>query len=95
MIYLKIFQNNNLFQVVIFSYLLIHGSYDNTSDIVRRMFLIQLMSADDNPLSEMHLSPCQQMVLRGICEKREANIKKRHLEFVDQEKKSKIVKTRK
>ncbi|RXG71934.1 putative phytanoyl-CoA dioxygenase [Armadillidium vulgare] len=42
-----------IFKVVIFSYLLIHGSYDNTSDRVRRMFLIQLMSAEDEPSKEL------------------------------------------
>lgn len=73
-------------QVVIFSYLLIHGSYDNTSDRIRRMFLIQLMSADDIPMAKVHLSDCQKMVLRGHCFSREADIKCRHREFVDEEK---------
>lgn len=65
------------FQVVIFSYLLIHGSYNNTSDRVRRMFLIQLMAADDTPKAAMHKSACQQMVLRGQCLWRPADITKR------------------
>ncbi|XP_047470682.1 phytanoyl-CoA dioxygenase, peroxisomal-like isoform X1 [Penaeus chinensis] len=64
-------------QVVIFSYLLIHGSYDNTSDRVRRMFLIQLMGADDTPMADMHRSACQKMVLRGKCLWRLADVTKR------------------
>lgn len=51
--------------VVIFSYLLVHGSYLNTSERVRRMFLIQLNSADDDPLTMMHKSPGSGMLLRG------------------------------
>ncbi|XP_045025784.1 probable alpha-ketoglutarate-dependent hypophosphite dioxygenase [Daphnia magna] len=51
-------------QVVIFSYLLVHGSYPNTSDSVRRMLLFQMMSAHDEKLRETHRSPCQGMVLR-------------------------------
>lgn len=66
-----------VFQVVIFSYLLIHGSYDNTSDRVRRMFLIQLMAADDTPMADMHKSACQKMVLRGKCLWRLADVTKR------------------
>ncbi|XP_066996934.2 phytanoyl-CoA dioxygenase, peroxisomal [Anabrus simplex] len=63
--------------VVIFSYLLIHGSYLNTSDRVRRMFLIQLMAADDEPLNDEHKSPAQGMVLRGRNYKRDANMETR------------------
>lgn len=74
---------------MIFSYLLIHGSYDNTSDRMRRMFLIQLMSADDVPLSKVHISDCQQMVLRGRCFSKEADIKRRHREFVKEEEEAK------
>ncbi|XP_071552862.1 probable alpha-ketoglutarate-dependent hypophosphite dioxygenase [Panulirus ornatus] len=52
-------------QVVIFSYLLIHGSYVNTSSSARRMFLMQLTAADDQPASDEEPRPCQTMVLRG------------------------------
>nr|CAD7195951.1 unnamed protein product [Timema douglasi] len=51
--------------VLIFSYLLIHGSYLNATDRVRRMFLIQLMSAEDEPLPNTNSYPGQGMVLRG------------------------------
>ncbi|KAL7645165.1 UNVERIFIED_CONTAM: hypothetical protein RMT77_003543 [Armadillidium vulgare] len=64
-------------QVVIFSYLLIHGSYDNISDRVRRMFLIQLMSAEDEPIKDIHNSPCQGLVLRGENVQKDANFDKR------------------
>ncbi|KZS15693.1 Alpha-ketoglutarate-dependent hypophosphite dioxygenase [Daphnia magna] len=63
-------------QVVIFSYLLVHGSYPNTSDSVRRMLLFQMMSAHDEKLKETHRSPCQGMVLSGRNPHAEANIKK-------------------
>ncbi|KAK8406528.1 hypothetical protein O3P69_007277 [Scylla paramamosain] len=73
-------------QIVVFSYLLIHGSYYNTSsDRVRRMHLIQLMSGEDVPLAMMHLSDCQGMVLRGRCFTREADIKKRHRKFMEEQ----------
>ncbi|KAK7080252.1 hypothetical protein SK128_003718 [Halocaridina rubra] len=75
-------------QVVIFSYLLIHGSYDNTSDRIRRMFLIQLMSAEDVPLAQLHESDCQKMVLRGNCYSKDADITRRHKKNVDAEKKA-------
>ncbi|CAG2054196.1 unnamed protein product [Timema podura] len=62
-------------EVVIFSYLLIHGSYANSSkDRVRRMFLIQLMSADDEPIEDTHKSPGQGTVLRGRNKNRLANM---------------------
>ena len=50
------------------------------------MFLIQLMAADDIPMKDLHQSPCQGMVLRGANRDMEANIKKRHQAFVEQEK---------
>ncbi|XP_046643773.1 phytanoyl-CoA dioxygenase, peroxisomal-like isoform X1 [Daphnia pulicaria] len=65
-------------QVVIFSYLLVHGSFPNTSDRVRRMLLFQMMSAHDEKLRETHRSPCQGMVLSGRNPHAEASIKKRH-----------------
>lgn len=64
-------------EVVIFSYLLIHGSYLNRTTIPRRMFLIQLMSAEDEPVTLVHQSPGQGMVLRGRNMKREALMAKR------------------
>ncbi|XP_063240666.1 LOW QUALITY PROTEIN: phytanoyl-CoA dioxygenase, peroxisomal-like [Bacillus rossius redtenbacheri] len=51
--------------VLIFSYLLVHGSYINSSEKERRMLLIQLMSADDEPLSQTNSTPAQGLVLRG------------------------------
>ncbi|KAG7177726.1 Phytanoyl-CoA dioxygenase, peroxisomal-like 1 [Homarus americanus] len=78
-------------QIVIFSYLLVHGSYDNNSDRIRRMFLIQLMSAEDVPLTKVHVSECQEMVLRGRCLSRDADIKRRHKEFVEEETVAKVV----
>ncbi|MCL4151356.1 UNVERIFIED_CONTAM: hypothetical protein GTU68_000371 [Idotea baltica] len=65
-------------QVTIFSYLLIHGSYENTSSVSRRMHLLQLMAAEDEPLIQAHKSPCQGLVLRGNNVKKEANILSRH-----------------
>ncbi|KAJ6641018.1 Phytanoyl-CoA dioxygenase, peroxisomal [Pseudolycoriella hygida] len=65
-------------QVVIFSYLLVHGSYQNTSDRMRRMLLFQMMSAEDEPLEKIHMSPCHGMVLRGRNIKKNADIEKRH-----------------
>ncbi|KAL0118691.1 hypothetical protein PUN28_009391 [Cardiocondyla obscurior] len=52
-------------EVIIFSYLLLHGSYLNLSDRTRRMFLIQMKAADDEPMEDVHNSPCQGLVLRG------------------------------
>ncbi|XP_069676048.1 phytanoyl-CoA dioxygenase, peroxisomal-like [Periplaneta americana] len=65
--------------VIVFSYLLLHGSYLNKSDRVRRMFLIQLMNAEDDPLQEVHKSPGQGMVLRGRNLRRDATLANRHL----------------
>ncbi|OXA51236.1 probable alpha-ketoglutarate-dependent hypophosphite dioxygenase [Folsomia candida] len=64
--------------VLIFSYLLVHGSYPNVSDRVRRMLLFQMMAAEDVPLKGIHLSPCHGMVLRGRNAERNADIEKRH-----------------
>ncbi|KAK0182206.1 hypothetical protein PV327_000367 [Microctonus hyperodae] len=52
-------------EVIIFSYLLLHGSYLNLSNNPRRMFLIQVRGADDEPTEDTHKSPCQNLVLRG------------------------------
>ncbi|CAL4122245.1 unnamed protein product [Meganyctiphanes norvegica] len=76
-------------QIVIFSYLLIHGSYNNNSDRVRRMYLVQLSSAEDTMISNLHPSACQGMVLRGACAERDANIKKRHNDHLQALQKSK------
>ncbi|GLH13258.1 Phytanoyl-CoA dioxygenase, peroxisomal [Gryllus bimaculatus] len=63
--------------VVVFSYLLVHGSYLNTSERVRRMFLIQLMAAEDEPANNEHKSPGQGWVLRGRNLKRDASMSNR------------------
>lgn len=65
--------------IVVFSYLLLHGSYKNTSDRHRRMFLIQLMSAEDEPVEETHKSPGQGWVLRGCNDNRKAVMAERFL----------------
>jgi len=65
-------------QVLIFSYLLVHGSYPNASDGSRRMLLFQMMSAEDEPLKEIHLSPCHGMCLRGTNPQRNADLNRRH-----------------
>ena len=64
--------------VVIFSYLLVHGSYLNTSNRVRRMLLIQCYAAHDQMLAERHASPGLGMVLRGRNRNMHADIVKRH-----------------
>ena len=52
-------------EIIIFSYLLLHGSYLNLSNRPRRMFLAQLRAADDEPTENVHHSHCQDLVLRG------------------------------
>ncbi|XP_069675940.1 probable alpha-ketoglutarate-dependent hypophosphite dioxygenase [Periplaneta americana] len=66
--------------IVVFSYLLLHGSYVNKSDRPRRMFLVQLMSADDEPLKDVHKSVGQGMVLRGRNVKRDASMATRFVQ---------------
>lgn len=61
-------------EIVIFTYLTIHGSYLNTSTRPRRMFLIQVRAADDEPVKDTHNSPCQNLVLRGKNVYRAANM---------------------
>lgn len=51
--------------VVIFSYLLLHGSYLNLSSRPRRMLLMQVRAAEDEPAKQLHHSHCQGLVLRG------------------------------
>jgi len=65
-------------QVIIFSYLTIHASFPNTSTRNRRMFLIQMVTAEDEPLNDAHQSPCQGMVLCGANVKRDANLCNAH-----------------
>lgn len=64
--------------VAIFSYLLIHGSYPNLSERTRRMLLIQLMAAEDEPMKMMHLSPGQGLCLSGKNVGAETDIRMRH-----------------
>lgn len=63
--------------LIIFSYLLLHGSYLNLSDRCRRMFLMQLRAADDEPTKLCHLSPAQNLVLRGKNVRRPADMASR------------------
>lgn len=51
--------------VVIFSYLLVHGSTPNLSDRPRRMFLAQFAAADDKPIGDQRQQPGYGWVLRG------------------------------
>ncbi|XP_077258153.1 putative alpha-ketoglutarate-dependent hypophosphite dioxygenase [Temnothorax americanus] len=66
-------------EVIIFSYLLLHGSYLNLSTRSRRMFLIQVRAADDEPIEDVHTSACQGMVLRGKNIYRDASYENRYL----------------
>ncbi|XP_026748432.2 phytanoyl-CoA dioxygenase, peroxisomal-like [Galleria mellonella] len=63
--------------IVIFSYLLIHGSSLNTSTRTRRMLLVQVASADDAPVGLQPSRPGQGWLLRGINVHRDASISKR------------------
>jgi len=51
--------------ILLFSYLTIHGSGVNKSDRMRRIVLIQFRSPEDRPLGEQHQSPGQGMMVRG------------------------------
>ncbi|XP_069676036.1 phytanoyl-CoA dioxygenase, peroxisomal-like [Periplaneta americana] len=66
--------------VIVFSYLLLHGSYLNKSERVRRMFLLQLMTAEDDPVQDVHKSPAQGMVLRGRNVRRDASMASRFVQ---------------
>lgn len=68
-------------QIVVFSYLLVHGSYPNTSNKVRRMFLAQLLAAEDTPLKDVHRSAAQGLVLRGSNPNRDADVASRHKDY--------------
>jgi phytanoyl-CoA hydroxylase len=52
--------------VLIFSYLTIHGSGVNTSDEARTTLLVQMRAPDDPPLNDAHRSRGQGMMLRGV-----------------------------
>ena len=52
--------------VLLFSYLTIHGSGVNTSDEARTTLLVQMRDPTDIPLEITHLSRGQGMMLRGI-----------------------------
>lgn len=52
--------------VLIFSYLTIHGSGVNTSDEARTTLLVQMRAPDDPPTDNSHQSRGQGMMLRGV-----------------------------
>ncbi|XP_041969170.1 phytanoyl-CoA dioxygenase, peroxisomal-like [Aricia agestis] len=63
--------------VVIFSYLLIHGSTPNTSDRPRRMFLAQVYDAHDKPIGGEKAQPGNGWLLRGVNLYRDATVSNR------------------
>lgn len=63
--------------VVVFSYLLVHGSPANSSTRPRRMLLLQAAAAEDEPLGHQPLRPGQGWLLRGANVNRDASISKR------------------
>ncbi|CAG9565130.1 unnamed protein product [Danaus chrysippus] len=63
--------------VVIFSYLLIHGSTPNTSDCPRRMFLAQYYDAHDYPVGGEPGQPGRGWLLRGVNQHRDATVANR------------------
>ncbi|HVU13466.1 MAG TPA: phytanoyl-CoA dioxygenase family protein [Phototrophicaceae bacterium] len=52
--------------VLVFNYLTIHGSGVNVSDEPRTTLLIQMRDPSDHPLTDVHRSPGQGTMLRGI-----------------------------
>ncbi len=52
--------------VLFFPYLTVHGSGINGSERPRRVWIIQARSPDDLPTADVHRSPGQGMMLRGI-----------------------------
>ena len=56
----------NAGDVLIFSYLTIHGSGVNRTASTRRIMLFQFRAPDDHPIAETHLSPGQGLMLRGF-----------------------------
>ncbi|CAH2046117.1 unnamed protein product, partial [Iphiclides podalirius] len=66
--------------VVIFSYLLVHGSTPNFSKRPRRMLLIQYADAHDEPAGGERSQPCRGLLLRGVNLNRDATQANRHKE---------------
>ncbi|XP_068619217.1 probable alpha-ketoglutarate-dependent hypophosphite dioxygenase [Battus philenor] len=64
--------------IVVFSYLLVHGSTPNSSSRPRRMMLAQLADAHDQPLGEEKAQPGRGWLLRGVNLDRDATLAKRH-----------------
>ncbi|XP_053614106.1 phytanoyl-CoA dioxygenase, peroxisomal-like [Plodia interpunctella] len=64
--------------VVVFSYLLVHGSSVNNSSNRRRMLLAQLADAQDSPLGAQPARPGQGWLLRGRNIDRDASIANRN-----------------
>lgn len=52
--------------VLLFSYLAVHGSGINTSNVARTTLLVQMRAPDDPPTNDEHHSRGQGMMLRGI-----------------------------
>ncbi len=52
--------------VLVFSYLTIHGSGINSSDEARTTLLVQMRAPDDPPVIDTHRSRGQGMMLRGV-----------------------------
>ena len=52
--------------VLLFSYLTIHGSHLNTSNEARTTLLVQMRDPTDRPTAQVHLSRGQGMMLRGV-----------------------------
>ncbi|XP_050551249.1 phytanoyl-CoA dioxygenase, peroxisomal-like [Spodoptera frugiperda] len=63
--------------VVVFSYLLVHGSPSNRSPRPRRMLLLQAAAAGDAPLARQPARPGQGWLLRGTNLNRDASISNR------------------
>ncbi|XP_045777079.1 phytanoyl-CoA dioxygenase, peroxisomal-like [Maniola jurtina] len=63
--------------VVIFSYLLVHGSSANSSARPRRMFLAQLADAHDRPKGGERSQPGRGWMLRGVNLHRDATVANR------------------
>lgn len=66
--------------VVIFSYLLVHGSPANLSARARRMLLVQYADAHDMPAASERAQPARGLVLRGVNLHRDATVANRHVE---------------
>ncbi|XP_075976791.1 putative alpha-ketoglutarate-dependent hypophosphite dioxygenase [Anticarsia gemmatalis] len=64
--------------IVIFSYLLVHGSSVNNSDRPRRMFLAQFHAADDKPIGDQRQQPGYGWMLRGANFEKDAAISKQY-----------------